>query len=287
MCELKQKFREWEEWLFGDDIHSISHQIHTMIWDSAVFQSINEARKYAPKDDKGEPQLNGTIQGFINECFFQTQLLAIRRLLDKETSKGPRSVVSLYRLVDDVEKHCHLLTREGILEAHNYPYNYEKDDDVIKSVFSRHMHEFIDALACANPTERRPEDCVRKEVFAWLKQRLDSFGSIYGYVNKFVAHSATPESRATIKAGEISITLGAILDAHKIISQTAGFVGLRILYRNCGGFLAIPQFDQFEHFEKPWATKETVEKLNAFWKGYDEETRKWSDWDWVSEFKGE
>jgi len=304
MCELKQKFKEWEEWLFGGDIHSINNQIHSMIWDSAVFQSINEARKYVPKDKEGETQLNGTVQGFINTCFFQTQLLAIRRLLDKKTSNGNRSVVSLYRLVDDVEKHCHLLTRVNILEAHGYPYDYAEaetkwheehlgtgitwgDDNLKRSVFSRHMHEYIDKLVCVNPKERRPQDCARKEVFAWLKKRLNSCESIYDYVNKFVAHSATPESRAIINADEISITLGAILDAHKIICQTAGFVGLRILYRNCGGFLAIPQFDQFEHFEKPWATEETVNNLHIFWEEYGKETKKWIEWDWESEFNRE
>jgi len=281
MCELKQKFKEWEGWLFGDDIHSISHQIHRMIWDSAVFQSINEARKHAPTDEEGKPQLNGMVHEFINICFFKTQALAIRRMLDKRSD-----VVSLYRLIDDMEKNCHLLTREGVLEAHGYPYNYEKDGDVIKSGFSRHMHEFIDTLACVNPTERRPQDCVRKEVFTWLKRRLDSCESIYDYVNKFVAHSATPESRAAIKADEINITLGAILNAHKNICQTAGMIGLRILYRGCGGFLAITPFDQFEHFEKPWATEETIKNLYAFWKGYYEETRKWGNWDWESEFNG-
>jgi hypothetical protein len=150
------------------------------------------------------------------------------------------------------------------------------------------MHEFVDTLACVNPTERRPQDCVRKEVFAWLKQKLDSCESIYDYVNKFVAHSATPESRAAIKADEISITLGAILDAHKIICQTAEFVSLRILNRDFGGFLAITS-NQFEHFEKPWATEKTVQNLYAFWKEYDEETRKWGDWDWdwESEFNGQ
>jgi len=299
MCELKQKFREWEDWLFGDDIHSISHQIHRMIWDSAVFQSINEARKHAPKDQEGKPQLNGMVHEFINICFFKTQALTVRRMLDKRTD-----VVSLYRLIDDMEKNCHILTRAGILEAHGYPYDYDKaqgefleeqlrtkakrgDANSIKFVFSHHMHENIDILCRVKPDDRKSQDCVKKEIFTYLKQKLDSCKSIYDYVNKFVAHSATPESRASINADEINITYGVILEAHKIICQTAGFLGLMILNRSFGGFLAIPQFDQFENFEKPWATEEIVQKLYAFWKGYDEETRKWCDLDWVSDLKEE
>ena len=48
MCDqLREKFAEWKEWLLGDDVHSIRNQIQNMIWDTAVYQSINEARAYA------------------------------------------------------------------------------------------------------------------------------------------------------------------------------------------------------------------------------------------------
>ena len=43
----KEKFKEWENMLLGEDKHSIRNQIYDMIWDSAVFQCINESRKYA------------------------------------------------------------------------------------------------------------------------------------------------------------------------------------------------------------------------------------------------
>ena len=44
MCDqLRKKFAEWREWLLGEDVHSIQNQIHSMIWDYVVFQSINEA----------------------------------------------------------------------------------------------------------------------------------------------------------------------------------------------------------------------------------------------------
>ena len=108
--------------------------------------------------------------------------------------------------------------------------------------------------------------------------------ALYEYVNKFLAHSATPESRARVNADEIKITLGSILDAHKIICETAAFIGMKILNRSFGGFLAIPQFDQFKHFEKPWATGETVNKLRKFWGDCGKKTRQWEDWDWQSEF---
>src|SRR4030042_925182 len=109
MCNLKTIFKEWEERLVGDDINSIRNQIYNMIWDSAVFQSINECRKYAPKNEKGEIELNGVVHRFIDKCFFETQAIAIRRLIDKR-----KDVISIYRLIDDMEEHRPLLTRGNI-----------------------------------------------------------------------------------------------------------------------------------------------------------------------------
>jgi len=45
--QLREEFAEWKEWLLGDDVHSIRNQIQDMIWDTAVYQSINEVRAYA------------------------------------------------------------------------------------------------------------------------------------------------------------------------------------------------------------------------------------------------
>ena len=150
---------------------------------------------------------------------------------------------------------------------------------------SETMHGFMDALAGVNLSERDSTDVVREKVFEWLKVRLENIcQEVCDYVNKFIAHSATPESRAQISADEIKVTLGKILETHEVICETAAFVGMKILYRSYGNFLAIPQYNQFEHFEKPWATEETVKRLHKLWRDYDEATRKWIDWAWQVEF---
>lgn len=300
MCDLRSKFKQWEDWLLGDDVHSIRKQIHNMTWNSAVFLSINEVRKYAAIDKEGEPKLNPMVHRFINYCFFQTQAMAIRRLLDKRSD-----VVSLYNLINDMDNNCELLSRENILTIHGYPYDYEaeekrlfhrelrvKNGDVfaeghLKCAHSECIHKSIDAMLNTDAERRKPSDKIPKGIFEWLKQRCDRCKEIPNYVNKFFAHSATPESRASIKADDIKITLGHILDAHKIICETAEFIGINILYQSFGNFLAVPQYAQFEHFDKPWATKETVRKLYKFWRSYDDDMNKWTQWDWQDELKKE
>ena len=191
MRDLRAKIKEWEEWLVGNDINSIRNQIYNMIWDSAVFLSINECRKYAPKNDKGEPELNGVIHQFINRCFFETQAITIRRLLDKRSD-----VISLRRLVEDMGKYCHLLTRGNILAVHGYPYEYEQekrrlteeafknkpsgtvvtmDQDYMMCCQAEYVHRTIDSLAGIGPSKRSPDDLVRPQIFEWLKERLSNY----------------------------------------------------------------------------------------------------------------
>lgn len=240
MCDLKAKIKEWEEWLVGNDTNSIRNQIYDMIWDSAVFQSINECRKYAPTNVKGEIEMNGVIHRFIDKCFFETQAIAIRRLLDKRRKDD---VISLCKLVEDMEKHYHLLTRKNILDVHDYPYEYEQEkrrisDETFKKgpgphvmgkdydrcQISEYTHKFIDSLAGVEPSKRSPDDCFRPQIFEWLKQHLSRCEEIRTFVNKFLAHSATSESRSYLKPQELDVTLGNILKAHKIICQTAIFI---------------------------------------------------------------
>ena len=304
MCDLKAKFKEWEECLVGDDINSIRNQIYSMIWDSAVFQSIKECRRYAPTNAKVKVELNITVHMFIYRCFFETQALAIRRILDKRND-----VISLRRLVDDIEKHSHLLTRGSILAAHDYPYDYEQEkhrlyDDAFKNVpsgtavvmgqdynkccISEYTHKFIDSLAGVDSSKRSPNDLIRPQILKWLKQRLSDCKKIGEFVDKFLAHSATPESRNDLNPQELDVTLEQILNAHKIICQIAIFLGVKLGIlsegRGIGDVLSVPQFDQLVYFDKAWVSEEAIEKLRDFWHTYDEQTRNWHRWDWENEF---
>ena len=271
-----------------------------MIWDSAVFRCINESRRHAPRDSEGKIELNGVVHQFIDRCFFETQALAIRRLLDKETSPGRRSVVSLYRLLDDVERHAYLLTRGNILGALNLPYDYEQKkrelDEGWDGTFmvagpgwrrcelSKYAHENVDLLAGIDPSRRNPNDVVRVSVLEWLKGRLGKCESIYKFVNKFLAHSASPESRTYVASAETDVTLGQILNAHETICQTAYFIGMNLFQQTTGDPLPVPAGDQFEHFDKPWASAQTVCRLRQFWGEYRARTTEYIRWDWQTEY---
>lgn len=297
---LREKFEEWREWLLGDDIYSIRNQIHSMIWDSAIFQSINEARRYARKDKNGKPELNAAVHQFINKCFFETQAIAIRRLLDRNVACGRRSVVSLFRLLDDMERHVRVLTRENVLDALHLPYDYlaEKQEldrnwdgrfmvcgkDYWDCEKSDHVHKNMDLLTPTESPHRDPKDTISQDLLRWLAARVKKCEAVRVFVDKFLAHSATPDSRATITDEQTDITLGQILNAHKIICQIAEFVAQNLFLCSIGNPLPIAQFNQFEYFEKPWVTEDTLKRFHEWWHSYEDSTNQWLKWDWQSEY---
>jgi len=300
---LKEKFKEWENMLLGEDKHSIRNQIWYMIWDSAVFQCINESRKYAAEDDKGDIKRNRMIHYFIDQSFFKTQLLSIRNLLDKEMSTGKRSVYSLYRLVQDMKNNHELLTRKNILTAHNLPYDYEKameylrqntpkikkgntqvqtfiGKDIDEVEFSKDIHRRIDSITGITADKRSPDDLIPVDILKQFDDKLASIEELCKYVDKYIAHPATPESRIAIP-DEIDRPLGKVKNAHKIICETASFIGNNLLFCGFGSVLHISrygqfdQFDLFEYLDEPIASKETIEKLREFWEKYRAETEQW------------
>jgi len=295
----KEKFEEWENMLVGKDQHSIRNQIYEMIWDYDVFQCINESRKYAAKDDKGNFKQNRMLHYFINQSFFKIQLLSIRRLVDKDFNRvqrnKPYKVFSLYNLIEDIKKHSTLLTRKNVIAACNLPYNYEEALAEYKNsidhtkpylvpqeiAHSEDLHRRIDSAAIIAAEKRNPNDSIPINNLKQFEIRLNDIEELCKYVDKYIAHSATSESRRNVQE-EIEGALGKVLNAHRIICETASFIGNRLLFCGLGSFLSGPQygqfdqFDLFEYLDEPIASQETIEKLREFWEKYRMETEKWN-----------
>jgi hypothetical protein len=204
-------------------------------------------------------------------------------------------------LLDDMEGNCGLLTREAILCALNLPYDYVAEkaglDEGWDGSFqvagpeywrcgaSETMHRYLDSLMGVDAARRYPGDLVQASFFQWLKSRLEKHTAIGEFVNKSLAHSATPESRATLAEGETDILLGQIQDAHETIWQTADLIGTCLFGTGLPDMLGTT-FDQFEHFEKIWTTEETMAKLREQWQEYRGTIRKWGRWKWEAEYSG-
>lgn len=306
--KFQAKREQWIECLSGDDQHSVTRQIWTILWNAAAFRVINEARRIAVPTDDGDIPLNGMMHKLINDGFFISQAVAIRRLTDTYPIGGAKGVYSLTGLLDDMKSSAFLMTREHLFAAEGLEYEYEhiKQAAVQYCVdqaragktayfFPEHLawerhedrHGAIDTLAGVQPENRLQTDPVRPEVFDVLKKKIkDTCSNVSRHVNTFIAHAATPDSRGDVHPDEVAVTLGHLWDAHEAICKVVNFVSVHVLYGATYGGLPVPQYNQFKHIEKPLVAKQNVQQLVKVWQDYEHETQNWGLWS-LDEFENE
>lgn len=295
---FKSRRELWIQSLEGDDPNSIKRQIRTMVWNTAAYRIINEARRIAPPAEEGGVQLNGMMHRLIDKGFFESQLLAIRRLAQGGSlaEDQERDVYSISSLLEDMKAHVQLVTRANLFQAEGLPYDvdylqvascqtrvetappayYSQELDLRRL---RERHAEVDSLTGVTPDRRSPDDTVSVRLLSCLNQKvLDAYADIRPYINKFLAHPATPESRGIVNADGIRITLDHLYQAHEGICKVANFIGRYLLTGGYTSFLAVPQYDQFAYIDRPLVTKEGIESLKRVWDEYDKETREWTQW---------
>ena len=290
---FKAKRQTWIEQLSDNSGPSINNQIVRMIWDAAAYRMINEARKYA-KQTEDSVELNSMVHSLINRNFFASQAMAIRRLMDRR-----RKVISLYRLLGDMQTNRCLWTREHVFTAEGLLYDY---GEIQKAAFAygeqqaragegawfvpehlnwhkhENRHQHIDKLSGTTHDQRAHGDTVRNKVFSRLKGKLGVCDSIVTHVNNFIAHAAAPGSETKVTADSVSVTLGHLWDAHEAICKVASFVSIWLLGGPSHSPLATPQFNQFKYMDRPLITEENIPQLADTWQEYDRETHKWTLW---------
>lgn len=291
----------WIECFSVKDRNSIINQVYQMVWNAGVFKIVNLARKIAPENQQGRKEVSGLLHHFIDECFFDSQFSAIRRLTDAEPSlEGRKGVFSLFSLLSDMRANVSSITRENLflVEGKEYDfraveqraaaYGLEQSRNGQSAYFIpreldfqtlKLRHEQIDFLSGAKEDHRMPSDCVRVEIFDHLIRKIKvATGNITIYVDKNVAHAATQESRDYKNADRLLITLGYLWDAHRAICQVVNFVNLFILSGGGGGFLPIPQFDHLEFIDKPLVRPGEIKLLSDEWTEFNKETEAWGYW---------
>ena len=295
---FKERRKLWIECLSGEDRNSIIQQIQGMIWDAATFNVVNEARKLARPKKGGGVQLNGLVHGLINRGFVASQTLALRRLVDGSELEGKRGVYSLVALLQDMGKNAHLLTRAHLFAAQDLPMeghaalhcvledqaatpsepaDPRMADDLTLMRMER-RHEAMDRLAGVDERTRTWQDAVRKGVFLLLKDKvMKACADAKKYVDKFVAHAATPYSRRKVNADAIALTLDHLGHAHKTICEVVNFIDAYLLSGNNPGFLKVPQYNQFEYIERPLVSGRGIGRLGDVWQEYLRETEKWGE----------
>ncbi|MDP3786739.1 MAG: hypothetical protein Q8R05_04215 [Candidatus Omnitrophota bacterium] len=298
---FREKRLQWMEWLNGEDPHSISRQIYSMLWDYSLFLTVNELRKIADTEPQNGIGFNGPVIRLFDAGFATTQATTIRRLIEKPKSDPRWAIISLRRVLKDVEQNLDLITRENYVCYDGLPYDYDSVRQkqlaslpAIKSgvhasflptqgpdagLTAEMIHENFDILAQVNPKKRTREDRMRIEVLEHLETEIKKCEYIKRYVDKFIAHATAPETRVGLLDEEKGLTLERLETCHKIIYQVASFISGSLLWESNLGGLPVPQDDHLNNLDKSWVSTKNLEIARKKW---DEFTKEVSSWDAIS-----
>jgi hypothetical protein len=82
LTAFREKRSEWIDWIERDAYHSIWSQIHSIMWNDAVYRCSNEARRFASEENP-TASLNGAFGEFIDRGYVATQVLDICKITDR------------------------------------------------------------------------------------------------------------------------------------------------------------------------------------------------------------
>jgi len=298
------------EWLSGKDPHTISTQIYSMLWDYALFCTVNELRRIATENPEKGVGFNGPVMRLFDAGFATTQATAIRRLIEKPKDSPKLAVISLRSILKDIKKKIDLITRENYVCYDGLPYDYEavrnewqseliKNDKGIPAgnlptdgpkawSVSRLVHKNFDRLSQVDFKNRKRNDLIKSELIEYLEGQIEKCEDIKKYVDKFIAHAAAPENRLELTENQKAITLERLETCHKIIYQVASFISGQFLWESTLGGLPVSQNDHLANLEKSWLIPKNLEKSRQKWNDFAKEVSEWDSTSlWPPGFKGD
>jgi hypothetical protein len=276
---------------------SINNQVYNLMWWDAVFWTLNEARKYADKNNPSSA-LTPILAEFIDQGYVALQVISISKLLEKNSGKPRRGIISLRRLVDEVVESANLFTREIYVCYDGLPFDPEPArqrffDQIAANPnctmprpiegpdaweMSQRLHAQFDKLSGVTPSCRKRDDLISVDVFKALQSVFDdpAFEHVINLRHKVFAHAADAYSRSYVQTNIKNIELDQIIKAQKNLLQLMQIVSSLILQAaNFICAVAIPQFNQFDYITCPYIRPENRNKISTFWNEHTEERCEW------------
>lgn len=299
---FRSKLEEWW-YLMSHDEASIAQQFGEMMWQDLAWRTANEARQYADKDGNNAA-VAPLLAMMLDRGYVSGQVIAITRLLEFSDPKHPKKgVISLRRLVDDVQASRNLITREVFVAHDALPYEWEAlqkaefdriseraaadPDKVAVTHFSttgpdgfdgaRQQHELFDLLAGVSPEHRSRDDLIAEDFFAKLNGLLEDplLLEIKDLRNKTIAHSADHFSRSQ-KILRTGLSLEEFSRAQFLLFSVYQTLSVVLLGQWRGSPVPTPQHDMFEYLTAPFLGEHRLDAIHAFRSAYVAEREEWS-----------
>ncbi len=286
----------WKDCLGGSDNNSIINQILSMVWDTGVYKLILESRQLRINEEPRNPKINNSFHSFIDRNYFQSLASSIRKITDdRYCVSGKRGVFSLLSLVSDLKKHRYEITRAKYFELRGLEYDIE----ILKEKESKYIRENIEhsSMAISIPQEitpersieahclfdkfcainfgdRSPYDQIDLEFLEKLEKRLSSSKKISGYVDKFIAHASSPESRL-LDAYESSVIF--ISQCWKIQKEICEITDILASFLLGVKFMFLPLESPhyLKYMDIPLVESKNINHIRNCFEKYRTETEQW------------
>lgn len=291
---IEKAWLNWTVCLVGNDVNSIFQQITQMIWDAGIYRIILKSRNIAIQRNPDQPKINHALHLFIDRNFFQTQSMQIRRIVEASYNiTGAKGVFSIGAILKDIKQHRLELTRQKYMELRNLTYDYsliiQEREEFFRSQKTNNAffvpkqydwesieeaHQTFDLLSRKKKEDRKLDDVIDRLVLESFSYKLSECKDISIYVDKFVAHSATPESRSYYDENDYTITLGKIWKANEIIFKVANFLS-ELLFCQSHMALAIENPSFYDNWEVPIFHEKDLDTVRSTLESFRRETGEW------------
>jgi hypothetical protein len=221
----------------------------------------------------------------LDKGFVASQALSIRRLTDPTYNHPSKAVISLVRLIDDLEISVPFFTRENYICHDGVIYDWPENKEFgIEWHLWKQKHKNFDNLSGTSHQNRKRTDKLRNSVIKKLRKELKICEEMRTYANRFIAHASDPETKSNMEEILEKITLNKFDDCYRAITEVSWFISAVILYESGLGGVPVPQYDQLINLDKPIVTSENLKKLDQFWILRSEEVHNWELFKWQNKF---
>jgi hypothetical protein len=251
-----------------------------MLWDDRVFYTFHKAygecETGARNLQKRRAPSEGLPISMVNlweRSYVEKQHMAIRRLVDRDCSG---KVVSLFSLLDDIQNHTHLVTRENYVCYDGLPYdrNSASTDRAAMEIAGR--HDAYDQLSRKSGSTRSRLDPVDDAYFKKTKDKFGAFERVRNVVNRFIAHSAlTRGGKSDIQYADIEEALREFDECYKGLMGIAKRIS--ILIDEVIKPVSCSNLRQFDGVDIPILTRDDHRRLDSYWGSREELIQKWLD----------
>ena len=263
-------YRKWMGWYeyTSENPNTIEGQIMNMMFHDLTYRSITSIR--ASLSSEAQISARSSTLAYITDSgYLANQVLAVSKLVDSGSD-----VVSVLRLVKDIQGNRKSITREVYVAGFGAPYDpmtwrekHDENDPMVQIwglqapglsrwLQSHYAHERFDVLSGSSAERRSREEVIQPAIFQriieWLS--IPEIKELKSLRDNFLAHAQEAIIRAERAITDCLLSLG-------IARDVVGFPPLGI----------------FSGLDIPYSTKAGQDKMHARWDELKAERETWKD----------